>query len=109
MNLSRATELRAAALAALMLCDPNDKVRAVRALAAGVPAPDPDKAIGEPPGLPGRPLRPALVAPRRVELRSVGTVEGRAALLHALAHIEHNAIGLALDALWRFPGLPKDY
>lgn len=37
------------------------------------------------------------------------TPEGRAALIHALAHIEFNAINLALDALWRFPGMPVDY
>jgi uncharacterized ferritin-like protein (DUF455 family) len=39
----------------------------------------------------------------------VHTAEGRAALLHAIAHIEFNAINLALDAIWRFPGLPADY
>lgn len=37
------------------------------------------------------------------------TVEGRAALIHALAHIEFNAINLALDAIWRFPAMPPDY
>ncbi|TCS36097.1 uncharacterized ferritin-like protein (DUF455 family) [Paucimonas lemoignei] len=39
----------------------------------------------------------------------MGTVEGRAALIHALAHIEFNAINLALDAVWRYAGMPKDY
>jgi uncharacterized ferritin-like protein (DUF455 family) len=37
------------------------------------------------------------------------TVEGRAMLVHALAHIEFNAVNLALDALWRFPGMPARY
>jgi uncharacterized ferritin-like protein (DUF455 family) len=37
------------------------------------------------------------------------TVEGRAMLIHALAHIEFNAVNLALDALWRFPGMPIQY
>jgi uncharacterized ferritin-like protein (DUF455 family) len=37
------------------------------------------------------------------------TVPGRAMLVHALAHIEFNAVNLALDAIWRFPGLPRDY
>jgi uncharacterized ferritin-like protein (DUF455 family) len=37
------------------------------------------------------------------------TVEGRAALIHALSHIEFNAINLALDAIWRFAGMPRDY
>jgi uncharacterized ferritin-like protein (DUF455 family) len=39
----------------------------------------------------------------------MGTVEGRAMLVHALAHIEFNAVNLALDALWRFPGMPDAY
>lgn len=37
------------------------------------------------------------------------TVEGRAAMIHALAHIEFNAINLALDAIWRFPSMPRGY
>uniref|UniRef100_UPI000E64E0C3 ferritin-like domain-containing protein n=1 Tax=Azohydromonas sediminis TaxID=2259674 RepID=UPI000E64E0C3 len=60
-------------------------------------------------GVPGRPPRPALVAPARVPQRSVHTAAGRAALLHAIAHIEFNAINLALDAVWRFAGLPPDF
>ena len=58
---------------------------------------------------PGRPDRPALVSPRIVERRKVSTVEGRAALLHSLAHIEFNAVNLALDAVYRFRGLPRQY
>jgi uncharacterized ferritin-like protein (DUF455 family) len=58
---------------------------------------------------PGRPERPPLVSPRAVERRTVSTVDGRAALIHALAHIEFNAINLALDAVYRFRGLPRDY
>jgi len=42
-------------------------------------------------------------------MRSPFTREGRAALLHAVAHIEFNAINLALDAAWRFAGLPPAY
>jgi uncharacterized ferritin-like protein (DUF455 family) len=49
------------------------------------------------------------VAPAQVRQRSVRTEAGRAALLHALAHIEFNAINLALDAIWRFPGLPDRF
>ena len=37
------------------------------------------------------------------------TTEGRAALIHALAHIEFNAINLALDAVWRFARMPDGY
>ncbi len=58
---------------------------------------------------PGRPAKPDLVTPLQVEKRSMRTVEGRAALVHALAHIEFNAINLALDAVWRFADMPRDY
>lgn len=60
-------------------------------------------------GLPGRPVRPELVAPALVKHRSMATLEGRAALLHALAHIEFNAVNLALDILWRFAGMPEAF
>jgi uncharacterized ferritin-like protein (DUF455 family) len=58
---------------------------------------------------PGRPDRPALVAPQQVPRRRADTLAGRAALIHALAHIEFNAINLALDAAQRFPGMPQGY
>src|SRR5947209_3426644 len=51
---------------------------------------------------PGRPERPELISPKLVKHRSMRTLEGRAALIHALTHIEFNAINLALDAIWRF-------
>lgn len=57
--------------------------------------------------LPGRGARPPLVAPSQVAQRRVDTTEGRAALIHSLAHIELNAINLALDIVWRFDGLPE--
>lgn len=59
--------------------------------------------------IPGRPARPELVSALAVAKRKISTVEGRAALLHALAHIEFNAINLALDALYRFRDLPREY
>lgn len=59
--------------------------------------------------IPGRPEKPELVAPTSVGKRSMRTQEGRASLIHALAHIEFNAINLALDALWRFDGMPEQY
>ena len=59
--------------------------------------------------LPGRPPQPALVPPMQVPHRSPFTPDGLAALLHAVAHIEFNAINLALDAAWRFAGMPDDF
>jgi uncharacterized ferritin-like protein (DUF455 family) len=55
------------------------------------------------------PARPRLVDRPPLPRRSPFTPEGRAALLHAVAHIEFNAINLALDAVWRFAGMPADY
>ncbi|HET9191123.1 MAG TPA: ferritin-like domain-containing protein [Rudaea sp.] len=63
----------------------------------------------EPIGAPGRPARPRLVMPRDVPQRGLGSEEGRAALVHAVAHIEFNAINLAWDAVYRFRGMPDDY
>jgi uncharacterized ferritin-like protein (DUF455 family) len=59
--------------------------------------------------VPGRPPTPVLVPPNQLAQRKLNTVEGRAALIHAVAHIEFNAINLAWDAVYRFPGLPDDY
>lgn len=106
-------ELRAGALRALLETDPATKAAAVFALAqtsrAGGARVDIDAVIDEPPSIPGRPAKPELVPPLQVGRRSMGTPEGRAMLVHALAHIEFNAVNLALDALWRFPGMPQQY
>lgn len=59
--------------------------------------------------IPGRPALPELISPKFVKHRSMRTEEGRAAMIHALTHIEFNAINLALDAIWRFAGMPHDY
>jgi len=58
---------------------------------------------------PGIPVRPSLVDPRSVKRRGVGSATGKLALLHALAHIEFNAINLALDAAYRFRDMPEQY
>ena len=65
-----------------------------------------------PPGpiaMPGRPAQPRLVHPRDLPRRGFGTDAGRAAFVHAVAHIEFNAIDLAWDAVYRFRGMPGDY
>lgn len=109
--MSQNPDLFARTLACLRNPDPAAKASQTRALRAawlngelefGGRAPEP---LTEP----GRPARPALVSPFEVERRSLATLEGRAALVHALAHIEFNAINLALDAVHRFRGLPRVY
>jgi uncharacterized ferritin-like protein (DUF455 family) len=58
---------------------------------------------------PGRPQQPVLVHPRDLKQRRLGSPEGHAAFIHALAHIEFNAINLALDAVYRFREMPEEY
>ncbi|MDM0016366.1 ferritin-like domain-containing protein [Variovorax saccharolyticus] len=104
---------RLRALAALRLADPELKVAATRTLVAEL---GPDaiagptlRVAGDDDGVPGRPERPLRVSATAVEKRSPFTPEGRAALIHSICHIEFNAINLALDAAWRFDGMPEAY
>ncbi len=99
---------RAQALSILCLSDPASKATQARTLFEGLDAAaiDPTEPFDTPGTLPGRPALPRLVAPKEVVVRSPFTLDGRAALLHAVTHIEFNAINLALDAVWRFSGMP---
>ncbi len=99
-------ELRRAALQALLLEVPQAKAEAAQALFAHEL--DPAACLAAP-DVPGRPARPQLVPPQAVRSRNPAGREGRAALLHALAHIEFNAINLALDAIVRFADLPEAF
>ncbi len=58
---------------------------------------------------PGRPVKPELVNPRDVPRRNLSSLKGRLTLVHAIAHIEFNAINLALDAVYRFQDMPEQY
>lgn len=100
--------LRTAVLAPLLETDASRKAGAALALDETLPV-DPDAEIVAPAGIPGRPARPELVAHHTLALRSVATHEGRAALIHSIAHIEFNAIDLALDIVWRFPRMPEAF
>ncbi len=106
-------ELRTLALQALQMSDPQAKCLAVQALWARQTAwnfgPVRQTPNAAPMPLPGRPERPCLIAPGQVPARSPYTPEGRAALVHAICHIEFNAINLALDAVWRFDGMPETF
>jgi len=102
-------DTRRRALELLCLRDPVAKAAGAQALAALEATLDSEALIEAPPDLPGRPNRPRLVPPAQLPKRSLHTREGHAALLHAVAHIEFNAINLALDAMWRFAGMPDDY
>lgn len=106
-------DLRESALNWLVNSDPWRKSNGVSALYAawqkGQLTLDVNAALNATDIIPGRPHVPELVSPLQVEKRSMRTAEGRAALIHALAHIEFNAINLALDAVWRFSAMPEQY
>jgi len=55
------------------------------------------------------PIKPELVSPDKLPKRGIGTQQGRVILMHAIAHIEFNAINLAWDAIYRFRHLPIEY
>ncbi|HPT49983.1 MAG TPA: ferritin-like domain-containing protein [Accumulibacter sp.] len=103
---------RQLALDALLSPEADEKCAAVKAIAPAideqtVAPPDRHRLATE--ALPGRTARPPLVPPARVAQRPVTSPAGRAALLHSLAHIELNAVNLALDIVWRFDDLPADF
>ena len=104
-------ELRQLALQALMTPDLEKKVLLTQTAYAQAATffIAVDAAFLAPDGLPGCPARPELRSHLDVPKRSPFTPLGLAALLHAVAHIEFNAINLALDALWRFGGMPRAY
>jgi len=104
--------LHEAARMALAACDPVDKCALTHQLKADVAAGRLGLRPGEKPlpiGDAGRPERPMLVPPEKVPSRRLSAADGHAALLHSIAHIEFNAINLALDCVYRFRGLPDDF
>ena len=97
------------ALHVIRIADPASKAAAARLLNADSGDAGHALPLNDASGVPGRPTAPRLVSPNELKPRGMHHVEGRAALLHALAHIELNAINLALDAVWRFAAMPADY
>lgn len=107
------SDLHAAAKACLDATDPAEKLRLThatwQAFRAGALHADPASPSPEPIGAPGRPAKPQLVNARQLPQRGLGSEEGRAALVHSVAHIEFNAINLAWDAVYRYRGKPEAY
>jgi len=104
--------LFSAARACLSANDPAEKIRLTELTRADWNAGRLHLEVGgegAPVDEPGRPERPELVHPRDLSRRTPAHARGRAALVHAVAHIEFNAINLAWDAVHRFRGLPHDY
>jgi uncharacterized ferritin-like protein (DUF455 family) len=111
--ISLQSELRQSVFECLAETNAVMKANAVRQLAINWISDDValnvSKNIKENLPVPGRPITPRLVAPRLLNRRAMNTIEGRAALIHALAHIEFNAINLALDVIWRFANMPVQF
>jgi uncharacterized ferritin-like protein (DUF455 family) len=104
--------LQKACFEALMCAEPARKSRLVEALVRSFEAEELDwrrHCAAQRIEVPGRPGRPELVHPKQVPRRRLGNPEGRKALIHAVAHIEFNAINLALDAVYRFAGMPRAF
>jgi uncharacterized ferritin-like protein (DUF455 family) len=110
---SRSDCLFQAARRCLDESDPTRKMALTRATALAVGRGELSAAPGAAAPLaidaPGRPASPLLVAPRDLAQRGLGSAAGRAAFLHAVAHIEFNAVNLAWDAVYRFRGMPAAY
>ncbi|PJK29472.1 ferritin-like domain-containing protein [Minwuia thermotolerans] len=102
--------LTAAACAVLKTSDPTSKAGAARSLGRRWRAGELAGTGGDiPPDRPGRPERPELRAPRDMpKRRKAGAGHSRIALLHAIAHIELNAIDLAVDMVARFAPVVAD-
>jgi uncharacterized ferritin-like protein (DUF455 family) len=100
-------ELRQYSLDALQATDWQGKTQILSQIKQDTPLDrDARLVVNEP--IPGRPQL-SLVSPAKLPVRSVHTPEGRAVLLHSLAHIEFNAINLALDVIWRYPDMPAQF
>ena len=106
------TSIALAARTVLLTAEPRAKAAASRAMAAawGAGAVEPAFEVAMP-DVPARPARPELLPPNRMPKRGkAGSTRSRFALLHALAHIELNAIDLAWDIVGRFgAGLPRAF
>lgn len=107
-----AADLFAGAAACLAQCDPAEKIRLTAATATAwrdgtLPLGDRETAAVE--SAPGRPDDLLLVPPLKVPKRKLGTERGHAAFVHAIAHIEFNAINLAWDCVQRFRDLPREF
>lgn len=96
----------------LLISDPDEKAECSREIVSAWKAGELDWSEGEAPqrlDTPGRPEKPPLVHPNKVPKRGFRSETQRAALIHALTHIELTAVNLAWDSIYRYRGMPKEY
>jgi uncharacterized ferritin-like protein (DUF455 family) len=109
------TSLFNAALACLVCADADEKIALSRQTAANWSehrlsiGEDTEPSIASLEMSPGIPDAVELVHPFDVPKRKVTTERGKRAFLHAIAHIEFNAVNLAWDCVWRFRGMPRAF
>ena len=103
--------LQKACYQALMAQDPTEKCKLTLALSQKFNQNflEIDHKPPEQISVPGRPKKPKLVLPKHLKKRGIATQTGRNHLMHAVAHIEFNAINLALDAVYRFANQPRQF
>jgi uncharacterized ferritin-like protein (DUF455 family) len=107
---AQADGLRSLALHGLCITDPQAKAAFAQNLhAQAATLSITTSALTPTQTIPGRPVQPVLMQKLNVPKRSPYTPDGLAALVHAVCHIEFNAINLALDAAWRFAAMPRSY
>ena len=109
MTIGSVHDVAGAALAAIEVSAKVAAVRAARAAWLDGQLTHGDGGEVLDPGARGRPARPRLVPPRELRSRSLAGPEGRLAAIHAVAHIEANAIDLAVDAVHRFRSMPPRF
>jgi uncharacterized ferritin-like protein (DUF455 family) len=100
--------LRTATLGPWAESNPVLKAQATLALDLSLPI-GADAVLQAPDHGPGRPAKPELIHHTLLKAKSLTTPEGRAILVHSIAHIELNAIDLALDVVWRFADMPESF
>ncbi|MEQ9520449.1 MAG: ferritin-like domain-containing protein [Parvibaculum sp.] len=107
------SDIGSAAVAVLMTANATDKAALAQAVGAAWGGGGDELSFAfdaTPPDRPARPAKPALLLPRNMPRRRAGGAKGRFALLHALSHIELNAIDLAFDMVARFgPVCPRAF
>ncbi len=106
------SSLQAEALRLLQAQDPEEKCRMGLAIARRWEQGELDllsDGEAQPLPVPGRPPQPELLPPQQMPKRRLNSDKGRIVLIHAVTHIEFNAINLAWDAVYRFRGMPRAY
>lgn len=97
---------------AFLTADPDQKIELTRQTVSRWNAGELEWLEGDTPEWllqPGQLDKPEIVPPSKVNERKFGKEEGRAALIHALAHIELTAVNLALDSVYRYRGMPQEF